>query len=219
MNIFGIIGPVMIGPSSSHTAGAVRIGRIARKILGEEPIEASIELVGSFAETYKGHGTDKALIAGILGMKLDDERIVRSLEIADQGGLKYEFVHLEKPRAHPNTAIVNLIGVNGAECEIEGASIGGGNVRITKIGGLDAVFTGSRDTLIITHHNRPGVAAAITGMLAHFGVNIDSMRLTRSRKDELTVMTIEIDTSMKKTTIEVLRELKDIVSVVYMKPE
>ena len=219
MSILGIIGPIMIGPSSSHTAGAVKIGRIARKILGEEPQNAVIGLVGSFAMTYKGHGTDKALIAGILGMKPDDERIISSLELAQEAGLRFEFVKRDVPRVHPNTAIVHLIGKGGAECDIEGVSIGGGNVRITKLDGLDAVFSGSRDTLIIAHHNRPGVAAAVTGMLAHFGVNIESMRLTRTRKDELTAMIIEIDTNMKKSTIEVLRELKDIVSVVYMKPE
>ena len=219
MNILGIIGPIMIGPSSSHTAGAVKIGRIARKILGEEPARANIGLVGSFAMTYKGHGTDKALIAGILGMKPDDERIIDSLEIAKEAGLKYEFNKREMPRAHPNTAIVNLMGKGGAECEVEGSSIGGGNVRITKLGGLDAVFTGTRDTLIIPHHNRPGVVAAVTSMLAHFGVNIDSLRLTHARKNELTIMTIEIDTNINKTIVEVLRELKDIVNVVYMKPE
>ena len=219
MDILGIIGPIMIGPSSSHTAGAVKIGRIARKILGEQPVEASIGLVGSFAMTYKGHGTDKALIAGILGMKPDDERIIDSLDIAKESGLKYEFEMREIPRSHPNTAIVNLVGVNGAECEIEGSSIGGGNVRITKLGGLDAVFSGSRDTLIIAHHNRPGVLAAVTGMLAHFGVNIESLRLARTRKGEINIFTIEIDTNIKKAAIEVLRELRDIVSVVYMKPE
>ena len=219
MDILGIIGPAMIGPSSSHTAGAVKLGRIARKVLGEEPLEAIIGLAGSFAMTYRGHGTDRALIAGILGMRPDDERIRRSLEIAGEAGLKYRFERRDMPKAHPNTAVIALGGVGGAGCEITGSSVGGGNVRITKLGELDAVFTGARDTLIIAHHNRPGVAAAVTGMLAHFGVNIESLRLTHARKHELNVMTIEIDRGMKRTAIDVLRELKDIVSVVYMRPE
>jgi len=218
MNIFDIIGPIMIGPSSSHTAGAVRMGRVAGKILGEEAARAEIGLVGSFAETYKGHGTDRAIIAGILGMKPDDERIPMSLEIADESGLVYDFTKIEIPRAHPNTAVLELAGKGGASCAIEGVSIGGGNILITKLNGMEAAFSGATDTLIVAHHNRPGVLAAVTGMLAHFGVNIDSFRLSRARKNEMSIMTIEIDSSIEKTVVQVLRQLKDIVSVVYMQP-
>jgi L-serine dehydratase len=218
MNLFDIIGPIMIGPSSSHTAGAVRIGRVAMKILGEDAARAEIGLVGSFAETYKGHGTDRAIIAGILGMKPDDERIPVSLEIADKSGLAYNFKKIEMPRAHPNTAVLELVGKAGAVCAIEGVSIGGGNISITKLNGMEAAFSGETDTLIVAHHNRPGVVAAVTGMLAHFGINIDSFRLSRARKNEMSIMTIEIDSSIEKTVVQVLRQIKDIVSVVYMQP-
>jgi len=217
MNIFDIIGPVMIGPSSSHTAGAVRMGRVAWKILGEKAVKADIGLVGSFAMTYKGHGTDKALIAGILGMRPDDERIPNSLEIAQESGLKYEFSHKKIPNAHPNTAILELVGENGAQCTVEGVSIGGGNIRIIRLNGMEAAFSGAAPTLIIAHHDRPGAVAAVTGMLSHFGVNIGSFRLSRTHKNQLAVMTIELDMPIEKSVVQVLRQLKEIISVVYMK--
>jgi len=218
MNIFDIIGPIMIGPSSSHTAGAVRMGRVAWKILGEDAVKADIGLVGSFAMTYKGHGTDKALIAGILGMKPDDERIPHSLEIANDIGLEYKFTQLKLPSAHPNTAVLNLVGKDGATCSVEGVSIGGGNIQITKLNGMTAAFNGSLDTLIIAHHDRPGAIAAVTDKLAQFDVNIGSFRLSRPKKSELAIMTIELDSGIEKHVVNELRGLENIVSVVYMHP-
>lgn len=216
MNIFDIIGPIMIGPSSSHTAGAVRMGRVAWKILGEDAAEATISLVGSFALTYKGHGTDKALIAGILGMKPDDERIPHSLEIAKEAGLNFTFEPIDIPHAHPNTAIIELVGKNQAVCKVEGISTGGGNIQITRLNGIDAAFGGSKDTLIIAHNDRPGVMAAVTNTLAH--LNIGSFRLSRPKKNEMAIMTIELDSAIEKPIVNRLRGLKDIVSVVYMHP-
>jgi len=218
MNIFDIIGPIMIGPSSSHTAGAVRMGRVAWKILGEDAIQADIGLVGSFAMTYKGHGTDKALIAGILGMKPDDERIPNSLEIAKKTGLEYKFSHIKIPKSHPNTAVLNLVGKNGATCSVEGVSIGGGNIQITKLNGMAAAFSGALDTLIIAHHDRPGAIAAVADKLAQFGINIGSFRLSRKKRSELAIMTIELDSGVEKSVVNELRNLENIVSVVYMHP-
>lgn len=128
MNVFDIIGPVMIGPSSSHTAGAVRLGRVAWQILEDEPQKAVIELSGSFAQTYRGHGTDKALIAGIMGMNSFDERIRCSLELARDQGLEYEFHEVTIPDSHPNTARIHLLGKSGKTVDIQGASVGGGNI-------------------------------------------------------------------------------------------
>ena len=218
MNIFDIIGPVMIGPSSSHTAGAVRIGRIALKILGESPVRAEITLVGSFAMTYKGHGTDKALIAGILGMRPDDRRIPRSFEIADERGLSYSFSLANNPAAHPNTATLHLVGESGAECLVEGVSVGGGNIQITKLNGMEAAFGGNVDTLIVAHSDVPGAVAAVSGYLANLGVNIGSMRMVRPRKNELSILTLELDSSLDESAVQELQEHKDIVSVVYMHP-
>ena len=216
MNIFDIIGPVMIGPSSSHTAGAVRIGRVSWKILGDQAAEAEIGLCGSFAMTYKGHGTDKALIAGILGMKPDDGRIPRSLEIAAETGLKYQFSEVRIPQAHPNTAIIGLTGVNGTRCTVQGVSVGGGNIMITKINGLDSAFSGEQNTLIIAHNDTPGVIAAVTAQLAESRANIGNFRLSRPHKGQLAIMTIELDGDIEKTVVNDLRALPDITSVVYM---
>ncbi|MCL2841512.1 MAG: L-serine ammonia-lyase, iron-sulfur-dependent subunit beta [Defluviitaleaceae bacterium] len=218
MNIFEIIGPIMIGPSSSHTAGAVRMGRVAWKILGEKAIKADIGLVGSFAMTYKGHGTDKALIAGILGMKPDDARIPKSLDIAKEMGLQYEFSQAKIPNAHPNTAMIELTGEKGARCDVEGVSVGGGNILITKLNGMKSTFTGSAPTLVIAHQDRSGVVAAVTGMLSHFGINIGSLRLSRIQKNKPAIMTIELDTNIEKPVVQVLRQIKDVVSVIYMQP-
>ena len=208
----------MIGPSSSHTAGAVRMGRVAWKILGEDAVRADIGLAGSFAATYKGHGTDKALIAGILGMKPDDERIPKSLTMAKERGLTYTFEPKKVPGAHPNTAIITLTGENGAICTVEGASIGGGSIQITKLNGMTAVFNGSTDTLIIAHNDRAGAIAAVTDKLAQFDVNIGSFHLSRPKRNELAIMTIELDSSIEKEVVNELRNLEHIVSVVYMHP-
>ena len=216
MNIFDIIGPVMIGPSSSHTAGAVRIGRVSWKILGEDVIQADIGLAGSFALACKGHGTDKALIAGILGMKVDDDRIPHSFEIAADLGLSYQFSEISIPHTHPNTAVLHLRGIRGTECTVQGVSIGGGNVIISKINGMDAVFSGAQDTLIIAHHDTPGVIASVTSQLAKSGANIGNFRLSRPQKGKLAIMTIEMDSGIEKSTVNELRALPDITSVIYM---
>jgi L-serine dehydratase len=216
LHIFDIIGPVMIGPSSSHTAGAVRLGRVAWKILGEEAAAADIGLAGSFAKTYRGHGTDKALIAGILGMKPDDERIPRSMEIARERGLTYRFEELKGNPSHPNTAVLNLTGKAGARCSVEGVSVGGGSIQITKLNGLEAAFSGERDTLIIAHRDVPGVVAAVASVIADSGANIGSMRMSRLRKNQTQIMTIELDVEIDKRLVQTLRHLTNIVSVVYM---
>ena len=217
MNIFDIIGPVMIGPSSSHTAGAVRIGRVSWKILGEQGVKAEIGLTGSFAMTYRGHGTDKALIAGILDMKPDDERIPRSLEIAGESGLNYRFSEVKISRAHPNTALLQLTGENGAQCTVQGASVGGGNILITKLNGMESAFNGEQDTLIIPHNDVPGMIALVSTHLALSGANIGNFRLYRPHKGLQAIMTIELDGAIEKPVINSLRAMPDIISVVYMR--
>ena len=182
MNVFDIIGPVMIGPSSSHTAGAVRLGRVAWKILGEDVVQADIQLAGSFAQTYRGHGTDKALIAGIMGMHSDDERIRRSLELARERGLAFSFREEDIPGAHPNTALISLVGEHGARAVVQGASVGGGNILITQINGMAVSFTGQYNTLLVLHHDQPGVIAAVTNFIASSDLNIGNFRLSRPRK-------------------------------------
>jgi len=217
LNIFDIIGPVMIGPSSSHTAGAVRIGRVSWKILGERAVGAEIGLAGSFARTYRGHGTDKAIIAGILGFKPDDDRIPHSFEIAEQAGLSYRFTEIKLAHAHPNTAVLHLDGEHGTQCTVQGASVGGGSILITKLNGMDSVFSGELDTLIVAHKDTPGMIASVASLLAGSGINIGNFRLSRPRRGEPAIMTIEMDESIGKSTVNELKALPGIISVVYMR--
>lgn len=217
MQIFDIIGPVMIGPSSSHTAGACRLGRVAHKILADHPIKARIGLCGSFAQTYRGHGTDKALIAGIMDMHTYDPRLRNALELANEEGLDYEFYLTSLPDAHPNTAIIELTGENGNTCYITGASIGGGNIIVTNINGLDVQFTGQYNTLIVLHKDTPGVIAAVTNTMAYSGANIGNFRLSRPQKGGEAVMTIEVDGDVSDSMISWLRELKHITGVVLVR--
>jgi len=207
----------MIGPSSSHTAGAVRIGRVSRKILGEQAVRAEIGLVGSYAKACKGHGTDKAIIAGILDMKPDDERIPNSFEIAARTGLRYSFSELKLAHAHPNTAVLQLTGISGTECSVQGASIGGGSILITKLNGMESVFSGEADTLIVSHADSPGMIAAVASVLAGSGINIGNFRLSRPRKGRSCIMTVELDDSIEKTVVNDLKALPGISTVVYMR--
>ena len=204
MNVFDIIGPVMIGPSSSHTAGAVRLGRVAHKLLGVDAVKAHIELTGSFAQTYRGHGTDKALVAGIMGMDSDDERIRRSLELA------VEFKETNIPNAHPNTARITLTGGNGERAVVQGASVGGGNILITAINGMDVSFTGQYNTILVRHLDKPGAIAAVTQFIAGSGMNIGNFRLSRERRGGEALMTIEVDGDVSDKTMSALNALEPV---------
>jgi L-serine dehydratase len=193
LNIFDIIGPVMIGPSSSHTAGAVRLGNLARNILGEEPIEAQIFLFNSFSTTGKGHGTDKALVAGILGLSTDDDGIKESFEIARKQGIKVDLVFGNTyPEFHPNTAKFILKGKNNSTIVI-GSSIGGGRVVVFSIDGFNTEFTGEFNTIITIHDDRPGMIAKVASFLAKKGINIARMKVSRDSRGKTALMVIEVD--------------------------
>jgi L-serine dehydratase len=217
LNVFDIIGPVMIGPSSSHTAGAVRIGRTGYVILGEDVRKANIGLAGSFAKTYRGHGTDLALIAGLLGMYPDDERIRSSFEIAREKGLEFAFNEIKIPRAHPNTVYLHLTGASGKECAVQGASIGGGNILIHSVNEMETEFSGDADTLIIAHKDMPGIIAEVTSLMAWHGVNIGNFKLNRPHKGFQAVMTVAIDGEMDSSMVDKLRSLPHIDGVVYLR--
>lgn len=216
MNVFDIIGPVMIGPSSSHTAGAVRIGLVSAELLGEPVREARIELSGSFAETGAGHGTDKALVAGLLGMTPDDGRIKNSFEHAAAAGLAFSFTTITIPRAHPNTARLTLCGTSGNKCTVRGASVGGGNIIITELNEMETSFSGKEDTLIIAHQDMPGIIASVTSILTDFDINIGNFRLNRPQKGYTAVMIVEIDGHVSDDALLILRKLPHISSVVYL---
>ena len=191
--VFDIVGPIMIGPSSSHTAGAARLGKMARIILGEEPVEARIELHGSFAHTYKGHGTDKALVAGLLGFATDDERLRQALIIAGEKGLRVSFAAVDLGSVHPNTVAMNLTSQSGRSTRVVGASVGGGNILITEIDGYAVELTGSYHTMIAVQQDKPGIISLITHALAQEGVNIAYMRVSRQERGALALMIIEAD--------------------------
>ena len=210
--VFDIVGPVMIGPSSSHTAGAVRLGLMARKILGEEAMRAEINLHGSFARTYRGHGTDKALIAGILGFAPEDERIREALQIASDHGLEFSFQTVNLEEAHPNTAVIYLVGRSGRTARVRGASVGGGNIMISNIDGYKVELTGQYPALITIHHDCPGVITRVTQILAHAAVNIAFMRVSRQNRGETAMMIMELD---EEPAAEVIKECQQADNVEY----
>ena len=214
MDVLDIIGPVMIGPSSSHTAGAVRIGKVAASLLGTKPVKAEIMLHGSFAETYKGHGTDKALLAGIMGMEPDDERIRNSLEIAKKIGLEYEFEKTYIENAHPNTACIILWDKDGHKCSIEAASVGGGSILVKKVNGMDVEFSGRYETLIVLHEDVAGMIAEVTYFMAQRGINIGSFRCVREEKGGTAVMIIECDSVVPKSVVDEIKKQPHVLSCV-----
>ncbi len=217
MNVFDIIGPVMIGPSSSHTAGAVRLGRVAYKLLGTEAVSARIELTGSFAQTYRGHGTDKALVAGIMGMDSDDERIRRSLELASEAGMEVTFVETNIPNAHPNTARITLAGRHGESAVVQGASVGGGSILITAINGMSVSFTGQYNTILVRHLDKPGAIAAVTQFMAGSGMNIGNFRLSREHRGGEALMTIEVDGDVSDAVMDALNALEPVQKAVLIR--
>ena len=218
MNVFDILGPVMIGPSSSHTAGAARLGLITRALLGEPPVKAHILLHGSFAKTYKGHGTDKAMIAGILGMKTDDERIRFSPDVALQEGLEVEIVTGELDGAHPNTAEITLTARDGHQVSLRGSSIGGGNILVTRVNGMEVSLNGQHTTLIVLHRDAPGTIAAVTELMADQGVNICNFRLARKTRGGPAIMTIEIDGHFETDLNAQINQLKNVFSSTMLQP-
>lgn len=206
-SIFDILGPIMIGPSSSHTAGASRIGYIARQLLRDEPKKAVITLYNSFAKTHKGHGTDKAIIGGILGFGPDDERIRDSHEYAKKQGLEWEFrFRGDSVKYHSNTARVKLYGNNGGTVEVVGASLGGGRIAIQEIEGFAVDFNAQTYTLVIIADDVPGSIQNISGAIAEKGVNIANMFVSRS--ETKANMVIELDQAVNSETIKKIESFK-----------
>ena len=219
INIFDMMGPVMVGPSSSHTAGAARIGNMGRTLLGEEVARADIGLHGSFAETGFGHGTDRALLAGLLGMKPDDLRIPNAYEEANRAGMAYSFRTVELRDAHPNTALLELTGKSGKQLTLQASSIGGGAIVVNKIDGIDVNFTGDFNTLIVRNQDESGSVAAITSILSQVHINVANMSVNRHRRGGDALMVIETDQHIKPRQVEFLSDLPGILSVTYYDKE
>ena len=190
-SIFDVMGPIMIGPSSSHTAGAARIGRLAKKICGKDFTKVVFHLHGSFAKTYMGHGTDKALVAGALGMLPDDENLRDSFEIAKKRNVNYSFEQVDLGDVHPNSVKVEMFYEDGRVSYVIGSSIGGGNIKIIDIDGLKIDSTNAFPTLILKYNEQKGIISFVSTLLAENEYNIEKM-ITEKNNGIVTLL-VEID--------------------------
>ncbi|KAB2494733.1 L-serine ammonia-lyase, iron-sulfur-dependent subunit beta [Priestia endophytica] len=214
-SVFDIIGPVMIGPSSSHTAGAARIGRVARTIFGVQPESVIISLYGSFAETYKGHGTDVALVGGLLDFDTSDTRIPLSLKLAKAANMNVTFIEEEAISDHPNTARLQL-KAGEKEMEIVGISIGGGTIQIVELNGFKLNLSGMNPAILVVHNDRYGSIAGVTNLLTKYHVNIGHMEVSRKEKGKVALMAIETDENISDEVIEEIKGLPNVLQVTRM---
>ncbi len=205
----------MVGPSSSHTAGAVKIGLASRKLLGQEVAEAKILLHGSFLATGKGHGTHFALVAGLLGMKEDNPLIPKSIELATKAGIKITFGNINLKDFHPNSVQLELVGVKGRRLQVIGESLGGSVINIASIDGLRTNFSGDYPTLIVHNKDQPGHVAEVTSMLSHKSVNIAAMQLYRANRGGDAVMVLEVDSEIPAQALDWLKKLEGVEKVTY----
>lgn len=216
--VFDILGPIMVGPSSSHTAGAARLGKVAKSIAHGDIKKVTFLLHGSFGKTYKGHGTDRALVAGILGMEPSDSRLKDSLEIAEKQGLKVEFKEYDLGDVHPNTVKFLIETEDGKQSEIMGSSIGGGSIEITEVNGNKVEFSGDYPTLIISHMDVPGIVSKVTAILYYEGINIAFMKVFRSQKGREATMVFEVDARIDSTIIDEIESIEYISKVININP-
>jgi len=205
---FDVIGPIMVGPSSSHTAGATRLGKIASEIAGQGFIKVEFHLHGSFAKTYKGHGTDKALLAGILGFEPDDDRLKNSFQIAKSKNIDYKFIETDLGYVHPNTVKLVFNYNDQDDFYVIGSSIGGGSIVIININGIEVEFTGIYPTIIVKYKDKKGIISKITSIIANAEVNIASLKVTRDRNDA--TMICEMDSQIDENTISEISNIEDL---------
>ncbi len=211
-SVFDIIGPVMIGPSSSHTAGAARIGRVARDLFGRQPKWVRIHLYGSFAETYRGHGTDVAIVGGLLDYDTYDERIKTSFDDAKEAGMQYEFIPEEAHKEHPNTARL-VMGDDSGEMSVEGISIGGGKIEISEVNGFKLRLTGGMPAILVVHNDRAGCIANVANCLAMHDVNIGHMEVSRIERGHTALMVIEVDQNIDDRILQQISFIPHITKV------
>ena len=215
-SVFDMIGPVMIGPSSSHTAGVVRIGRAARNLFGEQPESVTITFYNSFARTYEGHGSDRAVVAGLLDFNTDDERIKTALNIAATNGLEVRYKSVgNSSTMHPNTVAIEMVS-GKRKMKIVGESRGGGIIQIVNINGFNARFSTSLYTLIITAHDIKGSIAFMANVLSQADCNIASMTVSRKGKNDLACQVIEMDSAVNDVTLNYLSSLTFIEDIIYL---
>ncbi|WP_040193063.1 L-serine ammonia-lyase, iron-sulfur-dependent subunit beta [Clostridium culturomicium] len=217
-SVFDIMGPIMIGPSSSHTAGAARLAKLAAKIAEGNVKEVIFMLHGSFSKTYRGHGTDRALVAGILGMDPWDENLRNSFNIAEERGLKYKFEEADLGDVHPNTVKFIMTDSNGVKTTVTGSSIGGGNIVIFELDGQSIQFTGAHPTIIINNLDVPGMIYRISNLLFENNINIASMNVYRKSKGSEATTVIETDGAVPATIIDKIRGIEHVNNVEQILP-
>ena len=219
ISVFDVLGPNMIGPSSSHTAGAARIAYLAQKMINGPLVRVDFTLYGSFARTYRGHGTDRALLGGIMGFDTDDMRIRDSFRIAEERGSAFCFVpNEEETDVHPNTVDIHMVNAAGQEMTVRGESLGGGKARISRINGVDVDFTGEYSAVIVIQKDRPGVVAHVTKVLSDRGVNIAFMRLFRKAKGEIAYTIVESDGRLPEDMAQKLEDNENVQNVMIIQP-
>jgi L-serine dehydratase len=215
---FDILGPIMVGPSSSHTAGAARLAKIASIIAGKNIKSVEFVLHGSFAKTYRGHGSDRALVAGILGMDPWDDRLKDSISIAKEQGLQIEFTLGDLGDVHPNTVKFIITKENGTIVEIAGSSVGGGNILIFEVDGKSVEFTGNYPTIIISHKDIPGMISKVSALLYEENVNIASMKVLRNSRGLKASMLFETDSIVTENVLDKIKSMEDIYSIRQISP-
>lgn len=208
--LFDVIGPIIIGPSSSHTAGAVRIGYLAGKIFGEKPDKLTFKLYNSFAKTGKGHGTDKGLLGGVLGYDVDNERIKKAYSDAEKLNIEYKFEYAEDYNKHPNAVDIILENKNIKRMEISGISVGAGEVAITKINGYKFNINGDYDTLVLIYKDKPGMIYRVTALLQGQNINIATMHCDRNAKGQEASMGICVDGQISDYIINELKKIDEV---------
>ena len=210
MSIFEVLGPVMIGPSSSHTAGAARLSRVASIIAKKEFDVVSFGLSGSFAKTGKPHGTHKALLAGALGFSTDDVRLRDAFAEAEKRGIRVDFHEEDLEEMHENAVHIRFYHLDGSQSDIYGASVGGGRISIRKIGDLETEITATNPTLVVNYLDQPGCVSKISRALARQDINIAVMRVSRTAKGGFATAVIEADESFPQDVVDAVWELKDV---------
>jgi len=218
ISIFEALGPIMIGPSSSHTAGAAKLSRIAALLVDFKFSHVSFGLHGSFAKTHKGHGTDLALVAGICSIYEDDEKLSNSFEIAKKLNITYDFYQIELEDVHENSVLMTFSDNKNNKINIIGSSIGGGQIKVVKINSYETDISAKTYTLILMQKDKPGIISEISKVLSNFKINIATMKLSRTDKGKDACCIIETDTDVSATTIEKLKNIKYITNVCYINP-
>jgi L-serine dehydratase len=215
VSILDVMGPVMVGPSSSHTAGTARLGRVAREILDEDPVEVHFYLHPPLAATYRGHGSDFALVGGSIGLNVDDPRIPEAIRIAEQMEVKIEFSEEDLGEVHPNTVRIEIRGAT-REAEIIGSSIGGGVIETFKINGFQTRFKGDSPTLLLFYRDRPGMIAEVANIIAEEGINIASLYCSRKQRGKDAFMQVDVDSPLSAAALGRIRSLTDVADARYV---